>query len=140
METNLPLLRVDEAIARSLGSVRATAEANGVRLSAEPSGAWVLEDADGLVRVLANLLLNAVWSSPRGAWVRVAVVDRGEEVELRVSSRSGNFRLRLQAAATPPSDPLLLSLEELAEAETPAVIVADDEALRVSETFAGAMA
>ena len=173
MEMYLQLLRVDEAISRSLESVRGTAEANGVRLCAEPSGAWVVGNTDRLVQVLANLLSNAVNFSPRGASVRVAALERGDVVDLRVSDRGcgipvdchdamfepfrqvveqlggssgvdseagrgSTFWVRLEAAATPPSDPLLLSLEEPTGVEPPDVFVAEDEALRGAETAAGA--
>lgn len=160
MEMNLRPLRVTDVFTRSLDSVRGTAEANGVRLSAEPSGDWVVGDADRLVQVVVNLLSNAIKLSPRGASVTVAAIERGEEVELRVTSdsrqkggtglglasckaivehlggtigveseggRGSTSWVRLEAAATPPSDPLLLSLQDLTVMETRDVLVADDD-------------
>jgi signal transduction histidine kinase len=76
-----------KVVARSLDELHPNAEAAGVALSTTTSGAdfSVLGDEPALMRVVVNLVGNAVKFTARGGSVLAQVRDWGAEVEVRVT-------------------------------------------------------
>jgi signal transduction histidine kinase len=74
-------------VARALDEFHAQAEAVGVRLATTTSGAdfTVQGDEAGLMRVVTNLVANALKFTPRAGSVTAHVRDWDAEVELRVT-------------------------------------------------------
>ena len=74
-------------VARALDELHPQAEDAGIALTTTTSGAdfTVLADEAGLMRVVVNLVGNAVKFTPRGGSVLAQVRDWGAEVELRVT-------------------------------------------------------
>jgi two-component system sensor histidine kinase GlrK len=74
-------------VAHALDELHPQAEDAGVALSTTTSGAdfSVLGDEAGLMRVVVNLVGNAVKFTPRGGSILAQVRDWGAEVEVRVS-------------------------------------------------------
>jgi PAS domain S-box-containing protein len=87
MEMRVEPLDVAPIVERSLESVRALAEQEGIRLHASGSFARVQADGDRLVQVIVNLLSNAIKFSPKGADVRVTTTESAQGVEIRVTDR-----------------------------------------------------
>jgi PAS domain S-box-containing protein len=85
MEMHFASLPAETILERSLESVRAFAEQQGVKLEAVPAPATVFADADRLVQVLVNLLSNAIKFSPRGSPVRVSTREGEDGVEFSVA-------------------------------------------------------
>ncbi len=71
------------AMHRACASVRAQADARGLRLRVLGSGLWVHTDPDVLHTILLNLVSNAVRYTPRGS-VLLTARRRGGSVELAV--------------------------------------------------------
>lgn len=84
LELRLETIPLTSVIERSVESVRALAEQQGIDLSVATTNAKVFGDGDRLVQVLVNLLSNAVKFSPRGAAVTVSVVESDRDAEVRV--------------------------------------------------------
>jgi two-component system, NtrC family, sensor histidine kinase GlrK len=77
---------LDRIIGRAVDELRPQAEASGVALECNgtrPAGGLV-GDEERLLQVVVNLLSNAIKFTPAGGAVRVATVDRGNEVEIAV--------------------------------------------------------
>jgi signal transduction histidine kinase len=76
-----------KVVARALDELHPQAEDAAVALTTTTSGAdfSVLGDEAGLMRVVVNLVGNAVKFTPRGGSVLAQVRDWGAEVELRVT-------------------------------------------------------
>jgi len=76
-----------KVVARALDELHPQAEDAGITLTTTTSGAdfSVLGDEGGLMRVVVNLVGNAVKFTPRGGSIVAQVRDWGEEVELRVT-------------------------------------------------------
>ncbi|HEX6087138.1 MAG TPA: PAS domain S-box protein [Thermoanaerobaculia bacterium] len=77
-----PLLRVLE---RSVESIAAVAQQDGVHIELHCNGASVLGDEERLMQVTVNLLSNAVKYSSRGDVVTVSASLEGESVEVRIA-------------------------------------------------------
>lgn len=72
-------------IERSVESVRAFAEKNGVTIETEPiSTTEILADGDRLVQVITNLLGNAVKFSPSGTSVIVSTAETPDAVTVQI--------------------------------------------------------
>lgn len=78
---DLPLSSVVE---RSVESVRAFGDQNGVTIEAASTAAHVHADGDRLVQVVVNLLSNAIKFSSKGSSVQVQVKDLGDSVRILV--------------------------------------------------------
>ncbi len=76
-----------KVVARALDELLPQAEEGGVGLGSTTSGAdfTVHGDEAGLMRVVTNLVGNAIKFTPRGGSVGVQVRDWGAEIELRVT-------------------------------------------------------
>ena len=76
-----------KVVARALDEVHPQAEDAGIALTTTTSGGdfSVLGDEAALMRVVVNLVSNAVKFTPRGGSVLAQVRDWGAEVELRVT-------------------------------------------------------
>jgi signal transduction histidine kinase len=76
-----------KVVAHALDELHPQAEDAGIALTTTTSGAdfTVLGDEAGLMRVVVNLVGNAVKFTPRGGSVVAQVRDWGAEVELRVT-------------------------------------------------------
>ena len=76
-----------KVVARALDELLPQAEGGGVGLGSTTSGAdfTVHGDEAGLMRVVANLVGNAIKFTPRGGSVAVQVRDWGAEIEVRVT-------------------------------------------------------
>jgi PAS domain S-box-containing protein len=87
LELHLEPAPLGPVIDRSVDSVRAFAEQQGIELRVAATNARVFGDGDRLVQVLVNLLSNAVKFSPRGASVTTSVVEKDGGAEVRVEDR-----------------------------------------------------
>ena len=84
IETQLRRTTVDDTIRRAVATVRSQADEKGVIILTDVHG---LEDAScspGVVRVLQNLLVNAIRHTPSDGAVRVEASGNGGGVELAV--------------------------------------------------------
>ena len=87
LEMHVEGLDLAPVIERSLESVRALAEQEGVRLESGATALRALADGDRLVQVIVNLLSNAIKFSPKGAAVTVSTAETAAGVEIRVTDR-----------------------------------------------------
>jgi signal transduction histidine kinase/PAS domain-containing protein len=78
-------LAVSAVIDAAIESVFHAADAKGIKIDVEPSGAMVHGDADRLQQVLWNLLSNAVKFTPAGGQIRVRSEDSDGTVRIVVS-------------------------------------------------------
>jgi signal transduction histidine kinase len=80
-------------VARGLDELLPQAEEAGIALGSTTSGVdfTVHGDEQGLTRVVANLVGNAIKFTPRGGSVNVQVRDWGAEIELRVTDTGGGI-------------------------------------------------
>jgi two-component system phosphate regulon sensor histidine kinase PhoR len=78
-------VRLSDLVAEAASLLRARAEPLGVTIVDEGSDLTVEADRASLLRVVSNLLDNAIKFSPAGGTVRVAAVDEGALVALSVT-------------------------------------------------------
>jgi signal transduction histidine kinase len=78
-------VRLSDLVAEAASPLRARAEPLGVTIVDEGSDLTVEADRASLLRVVSNLLDNAIKFSPAGGTVRVAAVDEGALVALSVT-------------------------------------------------------
>jgi CheY-like chemotaxis protein len=85
LRITLRQVKLSTLAAMAVDAARPAAEAKGLSLSLEPSGAGtVVGDPDRLMQVVSNLLSNATKFTPRGGRVVVRVRERPEYVDLSV--------------------------------------------------------
>jgi PAS domain S-box-containing protein len=84
LELKLEEVPLAVVLERALESVRGFAEQQGIALTAPPTQARVVADADRLVQVLVNLLSNAVKFSQPAGTVSLAVAEIGGHAEVSV--------------------------------------------------------
>jgi signal transduction histidine kinase/ActR/RegA family two-component response regulator len=85
LRITLRQVKLSTLAAMAVDAARPAAEAKGLALSLEPSGAGtVVGDPDRLMQVISNLLSNATKFTARGGRVIVRVREREEHVELSV--------------------------------------------------------
>ncbi|NRQ48816.1 sensor histidine kinase [Aeromicrobium stalagmiti] len=84
---------VDDVVRTAVDGVRAMAEKHGVtvEVDGQPHGTLAVGAAPELVRVLRNLLANAVRHTPEGEVVRVTLGSDAGEVWLRVGDACGGI-------------------------------------------------
>jgi CheY-like chemotaxis protein/anti-sigma regulatory factor (Ser/Thr protein kinase) len=75
-----------DVVSRALETIRPVADAKSIRLSASLDArvGAMRGDPDRLQQVVWNLLSNAVKFTPRGGWVELQLLRRGDDVELSV--------------------------------------------------------
>ena len=77
---------ISDLARRAVDAARPRLEAKGVQLDMElPPSIIVSGDGERLAQVVRNLLVNALNYTPEGGRIGVAVVRKGEEVEIRVT-------------------------------------------------------
>jgi PAS domain S-box-containing protein len=91
---------IRDILARSLESIQAGLAAKRHRLSVELPGeeVFVSGDADRLVQVFSNLLLNALKYTPAGGEIRVGSKVEGAELSVSVSDSGIGIPVEQQAA------------------------------------------
>lgn len=78
---------LSSVIERSVESVRAFGDQNGVSITAASTNCLVHADGDRLVQVIVNLLSNAIKFSPRGSSVHIDVGQEESLVKISVIDR-----------------------------------------------------
>jgi signal transduction histidine kinase len=80
-------VQLDDTIRSAIDLYGVVAEEAGVRLAADLEPAAMFGEPSLLVRLVANLVDNAIKFSPRGGEVRVSVMRRGGDLALQVQDR-----------------------------------------------------
>lgn len=93
MRLELGPVAIDDVVGAAADGVRPTADRRGVRVEVlgHPAGTLALGAAPELMRVLRNLLVNAIRHSPEGGAVTVSVGVEGTEVWMRVGDACGGI-------------------------------------------------
>ncbi|HJW21654.1 MAG TPA: HAMP domain-containing sensor histidine kinase [Candidatus Limnocylindrales bacterium] len=85
-------IELDDVAADAAASLRAPAEAHGVRIVVDPEPAPVLGDATRLRQLVTVLLDNAIRHSPPGGEVRITVRSAGGRASLAVEDQGPGIR------------------------------------------------
>jgi two-component system sensor histidine kinase/response regulator len=83
----LTMLRISDVARQSLSALKASAEAKSIRaeLLVEPSEPVIAADALKVLRIINNLVSNAIKFTPAGGQITIAVKPEPSGVQLRVS-------------------------------------------------------
>lgn len=88
LQLHCQMINLQPVIERSVESVRAVAEAQGIALQVMPISATdIFADADRLVQVIVNLLGNAVKFSPRQSSIVVSCEQTDDWLEVKVKDQ-----------------------------------------------------
>lgn len=91
MDIALSVVPLERIVGTSMDSLRVTADAKGVSLVCQPSGDYVQADEQRVVRVMINLLANAIKYSNQGSKVEVSFEKAGGFVEVRVTDHGSGI-------------------------------------------------
>lgn len=101
-ELTLEPLPLDKAVAQAVHAAHPALEQNGgATVTADPTGLWVLGDADLLCDLVLNLITNAAKAGP-GKNIRVTAEQAGRKVLLRVRDQGCGIPADQLARVTEP--------------------------------------
>jgi len=91
-QPTLTVSRLREILSAAAATVQPLASARGIRLSTAPAPELELRtDGPRLIKILSNLLSNAVEHSPAGEEVRLATTRNGTGLEISVTDRGAGI-------------------------------------------------